>query len=159
EAIRRYQQALKARDQPPLANVQTKANAGIGAAYTCLTQALVGDYTADARPALEAVVSDYVSGNTRVRHFAAESYAHLGFLSLPYEGEQGPLATQQYRRAAELYQQAIEISQEQFPEERKLKAQCYYTAGYIYGRLREYDTADQAYAKAIELATDDAARA
>jgi tetratricopeptide (TPR) repeat protein len=153
EALRLYEQARAAPNQPPEADIPVKANAGMGQIYLCLTQALAGDYSAEARHAFEAVVAEYESRPIQLRSLGAEAYANLGFLSMPFAGEQGPEAEKQYRAAAELYRKAIDVSRD-----RALSAVYYRWLGFIHGRLGEYQQADEAYRSAIEYASDESTR-
>jgi tetratricopeptide (TPR) repeat protein len=147
EAIRGYQSALDAAIQPPLADIKTKTNFGLGRAYLCLSQALVEDYWSKAESAFKKVIADYEGGNQRVQEMAAESHANLGIVYSPPECDPDP--TPQFRRAAAEYQAAINISS-------RPARQAFFNRrlGEIYSRLKEYDAADKAYATAISLDPD-----
>lgn len=152
-ALQLYDQARTTPNQPLEADIPVKAKAGMGQIYLCLTQALAGDYSAEARSAFEAVIAEYERSPLDLRSLAAEAYANLGFLSMPFAGQQGPEAEQQYRTAAALYQKAIEVGRD-----RSLLSVHYRWLGFIHGRLREFEQADAAYRNAIEYASDDATR-
>ena len=146
EAIKGYQGALQARIQPALSDIPTKTAYALGRAYLCLSEAGAADRLADAERELRQVVAEYERGNERVRELAGEAHAHLGLLSLPFTDDPNPEG--QYRRAAEEYYQAIALTRRQ-----ELHAAYYRMLGFIYGRLKEYDEADKAYAEAIRLAS------
>jgi tetratricopeptide (TPR) repeat protein len=144
DALRGYQSAEAAALQPARANVKTKINYGRGRVYLCLSQAQIEDYWAKAEQAFKSVVADYESGNPRVQDLAAESHAHLGIVYSPAEGAADTAPA--FRQAAEQYQKAIELS-------RHPDRQAFFNSqlGYIYGRLKDYNAADSAYAEAARL--------
>lgn len=148
-ALQMYELALAARNQPALADIGTKAHAGIGQAHLCLDEALGGGHARQAEQAFQSVIADYQpedggSPNERVRYLAAEAHANLGALSLPYQDETGVLAEDKYRAALHHYKQAIDLS-----VDRQLLPLYYRMAGFLHGRLGEYAEADHAYATAI----------
>jgi len=144
EAERLYLSAGQARFQPALSDIQTKTAYGLGRLYACLSQAEVADRWDAAEHQFKQVIADFDGGNARVKELAAEAHAGLGLVYLPVAG--APDARQHYLHAADEYRTAIELSHHQ-DRQATFSAQL----GYILGRLQEYDQADAAYAKAIEL--------
>ncbi len=81
QAIVKYEKALAASYQPPLSDIATKVHLGLGQCYTAL--ALYGEQERvnDAIEEFRQVIEEYGDGdNPRVREFAAEAYARLGFI-------------------------------------------------------------------------------
>jgi tetratricopeptide (TPR) repeat protein len=146
ESIRRFERARAAPVQPALADIGPKAALGVGRAEACLSQAEVADRWEDARRAFESVVAEY-ERNPRIKELAAEAHAGLGLVYLP--AGDAPDAAAGYRRSAEEYRQAIELTGHPTRQ-----AAFEFGLAHAYGRLREYDQADQAYARAIELDPD-----
>ncbi|HEY4759614.1 MAG TPA: tetratricopeptide repeat protein [Thermoguttaceae bacterium] len=81
QAVRTYQQAIKAAHQSSLSDVSTKVHFGLGECYLLRTysgkeqsfDAAVGEF--------RAVIGEYADGaNPRVRELAAESHARLGLI-------------------------------------------------------------------------------
>jgi hypothetical protein len=101
KAIETYQSALLAKNQPPLSDISTKVNFGLGQAY--FMQAYGGkDLDLNLAVAnFQQVISDYGDGkNPRIRELAAESHARMGLLNLfsGYTEE----AAREYQLAADL---------------------------------------------------------
>ncbi|MFN2504047.1 MAG: TIR domain-containing protein [Acidimicrobiales bacterium] len=151
-ALDTYRSALTAKAQPALSDIPTKVAFGTGRVHLCLSQALVGDHWAEAERAFQQVVGEFRGGNARVREMAAEAYANLGFVHLPASGD--PDAAGRYRQSASDYQSAIDLTGD---DERK--AFFFSMRGFVFGRLGDTAQADQAYATAIELTQDSAAKA
>ncbi|MFK7803164.1 MAG: caspase family protein [Anaerolineae bacterium] len=100
-SVQSYKVAVTVRDQPVLANIQSKSNFGLGQAY--LLQSLSTDSSdfANAIEAFELVITGYGDGeNSAIREIAAESHARLGLIY----SQQGStdLARQAYQNAADL---------------------------------------------------------
>lgn len=144
ESASRYELSLQATSQPALSNIKNKVAFGLGRIYLCLSQALVADHWADAEYEFKKVTSDFESGNDRIRNLAAQAYANLGLIYLPFEGDSD--AERKYQQAVHEYQKAIAISQKA-----KEKANYYHMLGYIFSRLGVPDEADKAYVEAIRL--------
>ena len=151
-ALDSYRRALSAKAQPALSDIGSKVIFGEGRVHLCLSQALAGDYWADAEREFQQVINQFRAGNGRLREMAAESYADLGFVHLPSSGDQD--AADRYRRAAADYQTAIDLT----PDDDR-KAFFFGMRGFIFTRLGDPAKADDAYASAIRLARDPAARA
>ena len=145
-AVRGYQSALAARIRPALSYIEIRTAFGLGRAYWCLSRAENGSYASDAERELQKVIAAYGSDNVRVNDLAAEAHFLLGLVYLPHAGDAQAEATADYRRAAGEYRLAIERSQH-----REREALFYAALADIHGRLQEYDAADAALAKAIEL--------
>ena len=89
-AVANFVRAVAASDQPAISNVAVKAAFGKGRVYVCLSQALIEDRWEDAETEFKVVVSEYEGGNETILGLAIESYAGLGFVSLPFEGDPNP---------------------------------------------------------------------
>lgn len=153
KTIQLYEAALAAQNQPALADIGTKARAGLGQTHFCLEWAIGDGHAEQAVQAFQSVIADYEAGageanNERIRYLAAEAYANLGALSLPLQGTPTAEAEAQYRTALQHYEQAIELSLD-----RTLIPLYYRTVGFLHGRLGEYDEADRAYTTAIARST------
>ncbi len=146
-AIRGYQSALTAREQPAQSDIQAKTAFALGRTYVCLSQALVEPRWKEAETEFRKVIDDYEHGNQRIKERAAEAHANLAVVYLPSQDEPGAAA--KYQRAAGEYRKAIETTRRAV-----LQAECYRMLGHIYGRLKDYSQADSAYAEAIRLDPD-----
>lgn len=107
-AIRGFEDALDARDQPARSDIATKAAFGLGRTYLCLSQGLVADHWTDAEREFLGVVAEFDGGNQRVKELAAQAHANLGLIYVLREDQADPEAS--YRRAAEQYRRAIELT-------------------------------------------------
>jgi tetratricopeptide (TPR) repeat protein len=148
-AIRLYRQVLEAKDQPENADIQTKVDYRVGRAYTCLTQALAGDYSLLAEESLRRVIYEFEeNGNQRVAYHAAEAYSNLGFLALPYEGDSD--SGDAYREALQHYSRAMEIS-----DSNERKGHYASMIDFINARLGELDSANRAkYQQELDQLSD-----
>jgi tetratricopeptide (TPR) repeat protein len=120
-----YERATTAANQPPLADINTKANFGQGQCYFMRVYAGEEEFFNPAIARFEAVIEDYADGeNPRMRELAAESYARLAVI---YDLSGYPeLAVENYEAAAELlednperhahYQERAEIIREAIDE-------------------------------------------
>jgi tetratricopeptide (TPR) repeat protein len=144
DAIRGYQSALEARDQPAHSDIQTKTAFALGRAYVCLSQSLVANHWADAEREFLTVIADFENGNERVRELAAEAHGQLGLVYLPAVGD--PETNSNFRRSAEEYHKAIELSRQ--PDR---QATYYLWLAWIHIRMNECDLADEALAEANKL--------
>jgi len=97
-------------------------------------------------------VRQFDSGNHRLRGMAAEAHAGLGFVYLPPAGE--PDAAGRYRRAADEYERAIDLTR---VDDRK--AFFLSMRGFALSRSGDLAGADAAYQAAIRLASDPVTRA
>lgn len=100
-AIEKYFQALKAKNQPALSDISTKVHFGLGQCF--LMQSYAGNDVplVNAVNEFQIVVSDYGNGeNPRIREIAAEAHARLGLINdlSGYISD----AAQEYELAAEL---------------------------------------------------------
>jgi tetratricopeptide (TPR) repeat protein len=150
-ALELYRSAERARDQPPLADISTKAAFGQGQALLCLSNARVADHWAEARVAFERVIGEYGGRNERVRNTAAEAHAGLGLVALPSAA--APDARERYERALHEYDRAAEVT---LLDERR--AFFHSMRGFILSRLGEQRRALAAYDLAIRLEPDGARR-
>lgn len=144
DAIRGYQSALEARHQPARSDIQTKTAFALGRAYVCLSQSLVADHWADAEREFLTVIADFENGNDRVRELAADAHAHLGLIYLPAGGD--PDANANFRRSAEEYHKAIELSRH--PDRQAI---YYLWLAWIHIRMNECDLAEEALAEANKV--------
>jgi tetratricopeptide (TPR) repeat protein len=151
-AIQLYKQALSARVQPVLSNVPSATALSLGRAYLCLSQADVGDFWADAEREFTTVIdaynADHARGNESARDLASDAHSNLGFVSLP--GRCAADRDQRYRKAAQEYQSAIDLSQ----LHRGRQGFYYEMLGYIDTQLGALDDARTAYRNAMRV--DDA---
>lgn len=100
-AVEKFKQALKAKSQPALSDIPTKAHFGLGQCY--LIQSYTGmDLSLNkAVDEFQIVVTNYGNGkNPRIRELAAESHARLGLINdlSGYSND----AAEEYQLAAEL---------------------------------------------------------
>jgi tetratricopeptide (TPR) repeat protein len=100
-ATKTYKLATQATNQPPLADIQTKARFGQGQCYFMRVYAGEEEFFDPAITKFESVIEDYADGeNPRVIELAAESYARLALI---YDLSDHPdLAVKNYEAAAEL---------------------------------------------------------
>lgn len=147
-----YRAALGSPGQPAASDIATKVAFGSGRILLCLSQALVADRWADAEQEFKSVIRTFRDGNERVREMAAESYADLGLVYLPTATD--PDAPRAYRRAAEAYASAEDLTQR---DDRK----AFYSSvrGFVLARLGDAAGADEAYARAVDLERDPAKKA
>jgi tetratricopeptide (TPR) repeat protein len=108
KAIAGYRSALTAADKPIQSNITTKTAYSLGRVYLCLGHAGDRARWADAEGEFLRVTAEFEGGNTQVRNFAAESYANLGLIA--FLTASAPEIEPAYRRAAEQYHKAIELS-------------------------------------------------
>lgn len=151
-SIEAFREAQAAKVQPALSDVPAKVTFGLARAHLCLSQALAGDYWAEAERELQDVVRQFESGNQRLRGMAAEAHGGLGFVHLPAAGD--PDAAARYRRAADDYQRAIDLTR---LDDRK--AFFWSMRGFTLSRAGDRSVADAAYQEAVRLAPDPAIRA
>jgi len=111
KAITGYRSALTAADKPIRSNITTKTAYYLGRAYLCLGNAGDPARWADAEDEFLRVIAEFEGGNAQVRHLAAESHAHLGLIA--FLTASAPEIEPAYRRAAEQYHKAIELSRRQ----------------------------------------------
>jgi tetratricopeptide (TPR) repeat protein len=107
-AAGRYQAALRL-PQEPGADVAPKAALGLGRTYLCMSQAGTAVRWADAQARFAEVVDAYRRGNQRIDDLAAEAYAGLGFTAYLPARDRADAAAE-LRRAAEAFEQAVELS-------------------------------------------------
>lgn len=101
KAIKEFNQALKAKNQPTLSDVSTKAHFGLGQCLFMQSYAGADVPLVNAVDEFQIVISDYGSGeNPRVREIAAESHARLGLIN-DFSGYLSD-AAQEYQLAADL---------------------------------------------------------
>ena len=101
KSIVTYQQALNARNQPELSDIQTKVDMGLGQCYMMQVYGGQGSSFAPAIEKFNAVIAEYGNGsNPRVQELAAEAHARLG---LVYK------LTGNYRQAAAEYEDAAKL--------------------------------------------------
>ena len=111
KAIAGYRGALTAADKPIRSNITTKTAFYLGRAYLCLGNAGDPARWADAEGEFLTVTAEFEGGNMQVRNLAAESYANLGLIAFLIAS--APDTEPAYRRAAEQYHKAIELSRHQ----------------------------------------------
>ncbi len=105
KSIEWYQAAMNAKDQPPLADIMTKAHQGMGQCYLMLAISgdpiQASDYYEKAISEFNEVVLSYGEGsNPRVKELAGEAHGRLGLIyRLAGENE---LALAEYSSAANL---------------------------------------------------------
>jgi tetratricopeptide (TPR) repeat protein len=109
EAGTGYRRAGSAPVQPPLADMPTKVHFGLARVFVCLSQGIVEDRWGDAEREFRAVIAEFDRGNERVKELAAESYAGLGFVYLPMQGDTD--AREKYQKALASYIRAIELTE------------------------------------------------
>lgn len=101
-AIDHYQRALRSENQPPLADIPTKAHFGLGQCYLYRTYSGRDKTFNAAVKEFNMVIADYGNGtNPRVRELAAESHARLGLIVYDTGGDL-TLAANKYQTAATL---------------------------------------------------------
>ncbi len=101
QAIRFYQRAGQAGNQPPLAHIPAKVQFGLGSSYLMRFRAGGEDaYREQAIDAFEAVVAAYEDGDKRVRELAGEAHGRLALIA-DLSGERDEAITA-YERAAAL---------------------------------------------------------
>jgi tetratricopeptide (TPR) repeat protein len=142
-AIKGFESALDAGDQPAYSDIDTKTAFLLGRAYLCLSQGLVADHWTDAEHECLKVINEYEGGNERVKVLAAEAHANLGFIYMPPEDQPDPEVS--YRLAAEQYRKAIELS---YHADRQ--AVFHLWLAWIHTRMSECDMAEEALANADE---------
>jgi tetratricopeptide (TPR) repeat protein len=148
EAIDGYQQALKAEDQIPDANIDNKTAFYLGRAYICQSMAGVADHWAEALIKTKEVISQTSNGadaqNESMQMRRAEAYANLGLIYW-----QGP--SKDLRRAADQYVRAIEVNRQFVDSNRRLDRQALFNKqlAEIYEALRSYVEADAAWGEAL----------
>lgn len=147
-ARQRFNAALVAKVQPPLAFVPAKAHFGLGLADVCMSQALIENSWADAAGQLEAVVTYFENDHPEAQDLAAEAHAKLAEVRSP--AGDGPGAADAYRAVAAEYRAAAELSEHQ--ERRAIFSD---SLGWAYEKLGMRAEAAAAYDQAIELAADD----
>jgi len=151
-SIEAFREAQAAKVQPALSDVPAKVIFGLARAHLCLSQALAGDNWTEAERGFQQVVRQFDFGNHRLRGMAAEAHAGLGFVYLPPAGE--PDAAGRYRRAADEYERAIDLTR---VDDRK--AFFLSMRGFALSRSGDLAGADAAYQAAIRLASDPVTRA
>jgi tetratricopeptide (TPR) repeat protein len=142
-AIRGFEDALDARDQPAWSDIATKAAFFQGRAYLCLSQGLVADHWTDAEREFLKVIAEFDGGNQRVKELAAQAHANIGLTYILREDK--PDLEASYRRAAEHYHKAIELTRH--ADSRGL---FYLWLAWIHVGMDECDMADEALANADE---------
>lgn len=81
-SIERYQQAIESEVTPGPANVELKAEFGVGRTTTCLAQAGIEDSWDKARARFLAVVAAYEMGESGLEEFASESYSLIAHIDV-----------------------------------------------------------------------------
>jgi tetratricopeptide (TPR) repeat protein len=145
-AVRAYQHALEAEFRPARSQIEVRIAFGLGRAYWCLSRADDRSYAESAERELRKVTAVDGEDNVRLNDLAAEAHFILGLVYLPYPDDPPTDAQAKYRRAAGEYRLAIERI-----HQRERQALFYAALGDVHGRLQEYDDADAAFARAIEL--------
>ncbi len=100
-AVEKFKQALKAKNQPALSDIPTKAHFGLGQCYLMQSYTGMGLSLNKAVDEFQIVITNYGNGkNPRIRELAAESHARLGLINnlSGYSND----AAQEYQLAAEL---------------------------------------------------------
>jgi tetratricopeptide (TPR) repeat protein len=101
EAIEKYNQALKAKHQPALSDISTKAHFGLGQCYLMQSYAGMDTPLSDAVDEFQIVIHDYENGkNPRIREITAEAHGRLGLI-YDLSGYSSD-AAQEYQLAADL---------------------------------------------------------
>ena len=142
-----FRAAREAKDQPATSNVPLKADLALGRVYVCQSQALLTDRWQDAAELFGRVIAAFEAGNQHVRQLAAEAYAGVAFVDLPFAD--APDARDRLERSASAYEKAIAVS-----VEADRSAAFYAMLGYVRGQLGEPADADAAFAEAIRLEPD-----
>lgn len=88
ESIDRYQEAIESDVAPDAANVDIKAEFGVGRTTTCLAQAGIEDSWDTARVRFLAVVAAYEMGESGLEEFASESYSLIAHIDLQTAGSE-----------------------------------------------------------------------
>jgi len=115
DAAASYRAALEAEDQPAVSNIDAKASFGLGRVYACLSQALAEARWEEAAAEFQRVVDEYRGGNESIRDLAVQSYAMLGFVSMPAEHDPDPGPA--LCRAVGFYEMALDLVEH--PDERE----------------------------------------
>lgn len=126
-----YKPALVALNKPIRSNITVKTAYYLGFAYLCLSQAQITNKWDDAKVQLQVVVAEYEGGNDQMRERAAEAYAGLGFIALPFIND--PDAEAKFQSAAKMYGMAVDATHRPI-----LQAQYYTWLAYIHLRLTEH---------------------
>jgi tetratricopeptide (TPR) repeat protein len=106
--IGRYQAALRLPHEPG-ADIAPKVALGLGRTYLCMSQAGIATQWVDAQVQFANVVETYRRGNQHIYDLTAEAYAGLGYTAYLPARDQAD-AEGEFRRAAEAFEHAIEMS-------------------------------------------------